>query len=247
MKKFFVIICSAMLVFSLVGTASALMTYTDSTLWEAAAGAFIEEDFESYKADEHILNRGPVGPGDPGPFTTTPSGFMFQELGTDTSANVINVRTDPTVSYSDTARRAPNDTNYLRALARDDNDSNPGSTRLRIFFDSPTYAFAADFGDISVGGIELRADNFDPNGTCCGNLFDVPVEVSSGFFGFVSDVAFTSILFQTTNYDPRDNDTAGAGFGLDNVRASVPEPTTLLLLGTGLIGFAVASRRKFFK
>jgi hypothetical protein len=47
---------------------------------------------------------------------------------------------------------------------------------------------------------------------------------------------FFAVHFQSTN-TPSGSETIGA----------VPEPATMLLLGSGLIGFAVVGRRKFFK
>lgn len=105
-----------------------------------------------------------------------------------------------------------------------------GGTTLS--FDFGLTAFGADWQGVS----DQRVTSFNVGGT----ILDIP-NVNGGFFGFVADTAFVSeFLFLSSGQ--------ADGFGMDNVvysRAqSVPEPTSLALLGLGLAGFGLARKKK---
>ena len=78
-------------------------------------------------------------------------------------------------------------------------------------------------------------------------LVNTPLRPERGFFGITTDVAIASIRFTTLSSAPGvspgipllDN----FSFGQRNA-ATVPEPATILLLGTGLAGLATRARRR---
>jgi len=70
------------------------------------------------------------------------------------------------------------------------------------------------------------------------------------FFGIVgcpsSDDPATTSSFKSVTSTPVAS--TGETFGGDNIGANpVPEPTTLVLLGAGLVGLVGVGRKKFFK
>ena len=78
-------------------------------------------------------------------------------------------------------------------------------------------------------------------------VVNTPLRPERGFFGITTDVAIASIRFTTLSAAP--GQSPGIPL-LDNFSfgqaqaAAVPEPATILLLGTGLVGIATRARRR---
>ena len=238
MKKLLLFLFATILVFSLVGVSSAtIMTYTNRALFEAALATFQEDTFNDVSTDT-IIPRFP----DPGTNYLDRGPYTWQELGNDLSNyNMIDV--SPFVSPDHNVDGTP----FLRAAVV----LGSQATRLRATFDDPIFAFGFDYANLNDGGAGLdlllgtatEQEGVDPDSELVSLLASLSED---GFFGVISTDNFTQVTFQA-----RGDTGTGEGFGIDNVvygpAASVPEPTTLLLLGTGLIGLAGLSRRKFFK
>jgi hypothetical protein len=78
-------------------------------------------------------------------------------------------------------------------------------------------------------------------------VVNTPLRPGRGFFGITTDVAIASIRFTTI---PSQTQPGGIplldnfSFGQRAGAAAVPEPATILLLGTGLAGIATRARRR---
>lgn len=120
-----------------------------------------------------------------------------------------------------------------------------GTTNLNAFvteggglvftFASPITAWGADFA-------AFQNDVIRSTITAGGVTVTPPAQVGStgSFYGFISDVAFTTVTFAAVRND---------GFSIDNVSfggGAVPEPASwaMLIAGFGLVG-AMARRRRF--
>jgi len=75
-------------------------------------------------------------------------------------------------------------------------------------------------------------------------IVNTPLRPERGFFGVTSDVAITSIRFVTVPGPGQSNGIPLVDNFSFGQAAAVPEPATMLLLGTGLAGVAVRARRR---
>ncbi len=110
-----------------------------------------------------------------------------------------------------------------------------------ITFDSPIGGFGADF--LYPGNtFPLLIDLKNGSGTTFETL-SLGTGLDNTFFGFVVDpgLSIAKITFRNTVND---------GFTVDNIgirTAAVPEPSALLLLGSGMLGLVGYGRRRFKK
>ena len=66
------------------------------------------------------------------------------------------------------------------------------------------------------------------------------------FLAVAKDVTVTPAITVAGAYDDNDG-SYRIRVGIDEIPAPIPEPTTLFLFGSGLIGLAGFGRKKFFK
>lgn len=182
------------------------------------------EDFESY-ADGTKLPLAIAFPGSSGDVTATLTGG---------GGSLTEIRTSPGLG-----RFATSGSNYLNVALGDG---------YAISFSEPISAFGfygTDIGDFA-GQLLLEMANGDTVNLTVPNTINAP-DGALLFWGFIdTETAYTDITFTNTS--------GSDSFGYDDMTIGVreqisivPEPTTMLLLGVGMIGLAGLGRRRFLK
>ncbi|MEQ9409463.1 MAG: PEP-CTERM sorting domain-containing protein [Fuerstiella sp.] len=189
------------------------VTYSNRAAWESTVGNHSTEDFNSFTVDTPFHTNAV----DVGDFSLSMTG----DPGT--VRNKIDVPNLWDSSFN------IDGTNVASVFLKT-GDS------LFLIFDAAIVSFGAEFAALndSVRRVDI---------VVAGEVFTPPVTAASQvrFFGFTSDVSFTSVELRGVG-------TFNDGFSLDNVsfseQAPVPEPASLAMWGLGAIVLTGYSRRK---
>ena len=124
------------------------------------------------------------------------------------------------------------------------------ATHLNARFASPLFAIGAYFGN-ERGDSDFTSISLSVFGLS-GDLLGSVIVAGNGnrhtdqFIGLTSDIPFSRVRFD--NLTASGSQSSAFAVSLDNlVFAPVPEPSTVCLLGLGVLGFCLANRRRVIR
>ena len=240
MKKVLVFLLVPLFCLGLSLPSANATAYTDEAAWRAALGMTPEtENFNSYIPQAIPFQSG-LDLGD----------FSLWEIGTTNLSDDWNA-----ITGTDWNGLQVDGTQYVRGIARNApvNSLTPyGTTLLDVRLDYGIYAWAAYFDnrDGYVLNLLIEFRNYgDPSSVLvAAEPYTTGAEPERPFFGVILDESFQIVRLTADGMGGSTFISSTGMYGMDNMSwAAVPEPTTVLLLGTGLVCLALFGRKRFFK